>query len=49
MGVEGRAQELKPGRIIPSFRLPGETEIRGWLSFIEIQCPECFPPEWPLR
>ncbi|HEY7616958.1 MAG TPA: redoxin domain-containing protein [Terriglobales bacterium] len=28
--------------------LPGETEIRDWLSFIEIQCPECFPPEWPL-
>ena len=28
--------------------LPGETEIRDWLSFIEIQCPECFPPEpWP--
>jgi peroxiredoxin len=28
--------------------LPGEGEIRDWLSFIEIQCPECFPPEWPL-
>jgi hypothetical protein len=29
-------------------RLPGDSEIRGWLSFIEIQCPECFPPEpWP--
>ena len=28
--------------------LPGESEIRDWLSFIEIQCPECFPPEWPL-
>ncbi len=28
--------------------LPGEREIRDWLSFIEIQCPECFPPEWPL-
>ena len=26
-------------------RLPTESEIRGWLSFIEIQCPECFPPE----
>ncbi len=26
-------------------RLPGDSEIRGWLSFIEIQCPECFPPE----
>ena len=28
--------------------LPAEGEIRDWLSFIEIQCPECFPPEpWP--
>lgn len=28
--------------------LPTDAEIRGWLSFIEIQCPECFPPEpWP--
>ena len=28
--------------------LPGEPEIREWLEFIEIQCEECFPPEWPL-
>jgi len=27
--------------------LPKEPEIYDWLSFIEIQCPECFPPEWP--
>ena len=28
--------------------LPAEGEIRDWLSFIEIQCSECFPPEpWP--
>jgi peroxiredoxin len=28
--------------------LPAETEIRDWLAFIELQCPECFPPEpWP--
>jgi peroxiredoxin len=28
--------------------LPTDAEIRGWLSFIEIQCPKCFPPEpWP--
>ena len=28
--------------------LPAEGDIREWLSFIEIQCPECFPPEpWP--
>ena len=25
--------------------LPAEAEIREWLSFIEIQCSECFPPE----
>jgi peroxiredoxin len=28
--------------------LPSGREIRDWLWFIEIQCPECFPPEWPL-
>ena len=28
--------------------LPAEDEIRDWVSFIEIQCSECFPPEpWP--
>ena len=25
-----------------------EAEIREWLEFIELQCEECFPPEWPL-
>ena len=29
--------------------LPAEAEIRDWLEFIELQCEECFPPEWPLR
>jgi peroxiredoxin len=28
--------------------LPTEVEIREWLQFIEIQCEECFPSEWPL-
>lgn len=29
-------------------KLPADAEIRDWLSFIEIQCPECSPPErWP--
>ena len=28
--------------------MPDESEIREWLEFIEIQCEECFPPEWPL-
>lgn len=27
--------------------LPSAKEILGWLSFIEIQCPECGAPEWP--
>ncbi len=27
--------------------LPAEEEIRGWLEFIELQCEECFPSEWP--
>jgi hypothetical protein len=22
-------------------------EIRRWLTFVEIQCPECGAPEWP--
>ena len=26
---------------------PGAQEILGWLEFINHQCPECFPPEWP--
>jgi peroxiredoxin len=28
--------------------LPAEAGIREWLEFIELQCEECFPPEWPL-
>lgn len=28
--------------------LPAEEEIREWLEFIELQCEECFPSEWPL-
>lgn len=27
--------------------LPGAYEILSWLAFINIQCPECEPPEWP--
>jgi peroxiredoxin len=26
--------------------LPSEPEIRDWASFIDMRCPECFPPEW---
>jgi hypothetical protein len=28
--------------------LPAEVEIRDWFEFIELQCEECFPSEWPL-
>lgn len=28
--------------------LPAEVGIREWLEFIELQCEECFPSEWPL-
>lgn len=28
--------------------LPAEAEMREWLEFIELQCEECFPSEWPL-
>jgi len=27
--------------------LPDITEIVNWLEFINSQCPECEPPEWP--
>jgi len=30
------------GQAMPSVR-----EIVEWLSFINSQCPECSPPEWP--
>lgn len=28
--------------------LPRAGEVLNWLSFINSQCPECEPPEWPL-
>ncbi|HWP44156.1 MAG TPA: redoxin domain-containing protein [Blastocatellia bacterium] len=27
--------------------LPAEPGIRDWFQFIQIQCPECYAPEWP--
>ena len=27
-------------------QLPTEAEIRGWVEFVDMQCPECFPPSW---
>ncbi len=28
--------------------LPGVADILNWLEFINAQCPECEPPEWPI-
>jgi peroxiredoxin len=28
--------------------LPTTTEVLSWLEFINSQCPECEPPEWPV-
>jgi peroxiredoxin len=27
--------------------LPKVAEILSWLEFVNSQCPECEPPEWP--
>lgn len=27
-------------------QLLSEPEIRDWVTFIDMRCPECFPPEW---
>jgi peroxiredoxin len=35
-------------RIEIAHDLPVEAEVREWLEFIELQCEECFPSEWPL-
>ena len=29
-------------------RLPCLADILNWLEFVNAQCPECEPPEWPL-
>lgn len=28
--------------------LPGVVDILNWLEFVNAQCPECEPPEWPI-
>jgi len=28
--------------------LPTAAEVLNWLEFVNSQCPECEPPEWPL-
>lgn len=41
------------GEVFASYRtavgqaLPNVQEILTWLSFVNSQCPECEPPEWP--
>jgi peroxiredoxin len=30
-------------------RVPSTDEMLGWLRFINRQCPECFPSEWPAQ
>jgi len=42
------------GEVFATFResekqaMPGVQEIREWLTFVNSQCPECSPPEWPV-
>jgi peroxiredoxin len=37
------------GRLIlqPDRAAADEEELRKWLQFVDQQCEECFPPEWP--
>ncbi len=41
------------GEVFAAFRsadgqpIPDAGEILKWLEFVNIQCEECFPPEWP--
>ena len=42
------------GEVFVAFReaekqsMPTTQEILGWLTFVNSQCPECSPPEWPM-
>ncbi len=42
------------GEVFGAFRtaagqpLPAFDEVLNWLEFVNSQCPECEPPEWPL-
>ncbi len=29
-------------------RLPSVDDVLNWLEFVNAQCPECEPPEWPI-
>jgi peroxiredoxin len=35
-------------RIRDQQALPSVEEILDWLEFVNAQCPECEPPEWPI-
>ncbi len=41
------------GEVFAAFRtaegkaLPSAAEVLDWLDFVNQQCEECFPPEWP--
>jgi peroxiredoxin len=37
------------GRVIlhPERAAADAEELRKWLEFVDMQCGECFPPEWP--
>lgn len=28
--------------------LPSVADVLNWLEFVNAQCPECEPPEWPV-
>lgn len=42
------------GEVFAMFReseqqpMPSVEDILGWLAFVNSQCPECSPPEWPV-
>ncbi|MGH9508717.1 MAG: peroxiredoxin family protein [Terriglobales bacterium] len=58
MGEDGRlgpavyvadrfAEVFAAFRLACGEQLPDGGQIVGWLDFVNRQCPECFPPEWP--
>ncbi len=55
MGVSGTAVYITDrwAEVFFASRTTGEEsgpeikELLGWLTFIDHQCPECFPSEWP--
>jgi peroxiredoxin len=34
-------------RLDPEAAAAAEDELRDWVQFVDLQCEECFPPEWP--